>query len=230
MEKPAIFDLIENYQNKKNDLIEELEIYKKFVFNIYFNNFNILTYSSIFFNGSLECIVKFFSDDSTLDYKFDLNGFNALHTCCYYGLYHNTKFLLENNFSPNTFTKDLKTAAVLAIESNTPTVINILSLLKHYNADFDLLISKYNPIQTAIINGNKNAIMFLIKNNVYIQDNIKQKLIKENNRYAQGLIKKNKKKEELNDLLKELYKESVMLEDKQNIQFFYSKWLRFKLL
>jgi hypothetical protein len=77
---------------------------------------------------------------------------------------------------------------------------------------------------------NKSIVNFLIKNNVYISDNIKQKLIKESNYYAQNLIKKNKNKQERFELLKEFYKESVLSRDKETINFFYSKLLQFKLL
>ena len=241
MEKPVIFKLIENYHNNKQDLIDELNIYKNFVFNLYFDNFNILTYSSTFFNGSLECIVNFFSeDDCKLNYKFDLNGFNALHTCCFYGLVSNTKFLLENNFLANTLTKDLKTSAVLAIESNSNNIVQLLSLLKHYGANLNFSINSKSPIEIAVKLKNINVINFLINSNVYIPDNIKQQLIKDNNLHIKRLIKTQKKKilkklekysekKEEFDLLKEFYKHSVISNKKENANFFHKKLLIYKL-
>jgi ankyrin repeat protein len=231
LEKPAIFNLIENYQDNKKELIKELEIYNKFVFNLYFNKFNILTYSSLFLNGSLECIISFFNDHD-LSFYFDLNGYNALHTSCLNGLIYNTKFLLENNFCSNRLSRNLKTPIILAIESNKTNNLELVRLLKHYgaNLNFSITTLKNSPIELALNLKNKSIVNFLIKNNVYISDNIKQKLIKESNYYAQNLIKKNKNKQERFELLKEFYKESVLSRDKETINFFYSKLLQFKLL
>jgi ankyrin repeat protein len=240
LEKPAIFKLIENYHNNKQDLIDELNIYKNFVFNLYFKKFNILTYSSLFVNDSLQCIVNFFDKKQDLSFHFDLNGYNALHTSCMHGIIYNTKFLLENNFCSNLLSRNLKTPTILAIESNSNNIKQLLSLLKHYGANLNFSINSKSPIEIAVKLKNINVINFLINGNVYIHDNIKQQLIKDSNLYTKRLIKTQKKKilkklekysekKEEFDLLKEFYKHSVISNKKESANFFHKKLLFYKL-
>ena len=227
MEKPTIFQLIENYSGSE-DLIDHI---KNNIYDLYFyyDSFNVFTYSSLFVNGSLKLLIDFCMENlpNCIDLEsLDNRGNNALHTSCIEGYVSNVKYLLEAGFNPDKFNRHLETPMILAIESETPLVINILSLLVHYDADVNLL----TPINTAIFMKNKEAIKYLLRRNVCVSDNLKKLILYIDPDFITYIIKRKKKNEDEDEyeFTKKFYKYSTKF-GYPTTKFFYSKILLHKL-
>ena len=225
MEKPTIFQLIENYSGSE-DLIDHI---KNNIYDLYFyyDSFNVFTYSSLFVNGSLKLLIDFCMENlpNCIDLEsLDNRGNNALHTSCIEGYVSNVKYLLEAGFNPDKFNRHLETPMILAIESETPLVINILSLLVHYDADVNLL----TPINTAIFMKNKEAIKYLLRRNVCVSDNLKKLILYIDPDFIIYMTKRKKKNEDEYEYTKNFYKYSTMF-DYPTAKFFHGKILLYKL-
>lgn len=236
MQKPIIFNLIENHQIKNNnDLIDYIENNPACLKET-FKCYNIFTYSAQFCNGSLNCIIDFINSSNKKDYidieSTDLNGNNALHISCMNYKFNNTKFLLENGFNPNSVNKNKKSPLILLIEksnhlNNKNIIMNFVYLLVHYNVNLNI----DNIIDRAVLYRINPLIIFLLQKKVtlsnyaknYFQNNRKY------NNYILKYYKKNKKENEYYKSIKDFYKNFVLYECPLTSEIFYNKMLLYKL-
>lgn len=211
-----IFDLIENFNPKnKDELIKELNNDNNYK-NNYKNNYNIFTYSSLKNNGSLQIIVEYFlNNDKKMIYTKDLNGNNSLHIACKNCNYRNIKFLLENDFNPNTKDKIGNSCLLLLISNfhnkDKEFLMKLVYLLNNYGAEFD------NLMDFCIINKYRCLIIYLLQKRVEIS-NYAKLFFRNNNEYNSYIFRyyiiKDSRKDDYFIYLKKIYKENFKLREK----------------